>query len=98
MTPALAGTIPAQKQRQVQNGVATNDLVVSAYIEGNDRIFPRILDLYVSHGSTIADVTFGKGVFWRNIPRRRYHLLATDLLTGVDCRDLPYQDESVDCV
>lgn len=86
------------KKRRVRNGAATNDLVVSAYAEGNDKVFPRILDLYVSPGSTIADVTFGKGVFWRNVPDQKYNLLATDLLDGVDCRELPYQDASVDCV
>lgn len=88
----------AHKKRRVRNGAATNDLVVSAYSEGNDRIFPRILDLYVSPGGTIADVTFGKGVFWRNVPDRKYDLLATDILDGIDCRELPYQDESIDCV
>ena len=46
----------------------------------------------------MADVTYGKGAFWRKVPKDRYHLLATDLLTGVDCRDLPYEDGSVDCV
>lgn len=40
----------------------------------------------------------GKGAFWRKVPKDRYHLLATDLLTGVDCRDLPYDEASVDCV
>ena len=98
MTEALATTFPVPKRRRVQNGAATNDLVVSAYAEGNERIFPRILDLYVSRGSTIADVTHGKGVFWRNVPKQKYELLATDIVDGVDCRDLPYQDKSVDCV
>ena len=88
----------ARLKRRVANGTATNDLVFSASAEGNDRMFPRILDLYVAAGSTVADVTFGKGVFWRRIPTGRYDLRATDLLTGTDCRALPYSDGEIDCV
>ena len=97
---ALAPTLSLQStaKRRVRNGKATNDLVFSAYADGNDKTFPRILDLYVSEGSTIADVTYGKGVFWRNVPDDRYDVLATDIRGGVDCRDLPYQDCAIDCV
>ena len=31
-------------KRVVLNGAATNDLVLSAYADGNDNVFPRILD------------------------------------------------------
>ncbi len=92
---------PAQESRQrrvVRNGTATNDLVFSAYVDGNEALLPRILDLYVAPGSTVADVTYGKGVFWRNVPEDLYNLLATDLQTGVDCRELPYDDGAIDCV
>ncbi|MCY3927172.1 MAG: DNA methyltransferase [Acidobacteria bacterium] len=56
------------------------------------------MELHVPAGSIVADVTFGKGVFWRNVPPDAYQLRATDIQTGVDCRDLPYADESIDCV
>ena len=85
-------------RRQVRNGEATNDLVVSAYVDGNADVFPHILNLYVPHGQTVADVTFGKGVFWRDVPADRYNLLATDITGGVDCRQLPYEEASIDCV
>ena len=85
-------------RRQVQHGEPTNDLVVSAYVDGNADVFPHILNLYVPAGCTVADVTFGKGVFWRNVPTERYTLLPTDLEDGIDCRRLPYEDESIDCV
>ncbi|MXX08094.1 MAG: hypothetical protein F4099_05120 [Synechococcus sp. SB0673_bin_10] len=42
-------------RRRVRNGKATNDLVLSASADGNDRMFPRILTLYVNDGSTVAD-------------------------------------------
>ena len=88
---------PAQKRR-VRNGEATNDLILSAHVDGNDRLFQRILNLYVKLGSVIADVTYGKGVFWRRIPTDAYDLRATDIQDGVDCRSLPYEAGEIDCV
>ena len=85
-------------RRVVRNGVPTNDLVLSAYADGNEVVFPKILDLYVKPGSVVADVTYGQGVFWRGIPGDRYDLRATDIQDGVDCRNLPYADEEIDCV
>ncbi len=49
-------------------------------------------------GSVVSDVTYGKGVFWRDIPDDRYDLYATDIKTGTDCRNLPYEDGGIDCV
>ena len=86
------------KKRKVKNGKPTNDLVLSAYAEGNDDVFPSILRLYVKPGSVIADITYGKGVFWRNVGKEKYQLKATDLQDGVDCRSLPYEDSELDCV
>ena len=96
--PRAAARALSSPKRVVRNGDATNDLVWSASAEGNDRIFPRILDLYVKPGSIVADVTYGKGVFWRNVTDGRYELRATDIQDGVDCRALPYGDGEVDCV
>ncbi len=85
--------------RVVRNGQPRNDLIPSAHVDGNGGVFPKILDLYVPAGSRVADVTYGRGAFWREIPTDRYDLLATDLAAdGVDSRDLPYDDASVDCV
>ncbi len=94
--PAVEQSAPSR--RRVRNGQPTNELVFSAYVGGNEDTFPHILDLYVAPGSLVADVTFGKGVFWRKVPEERYELLATDIQTGVDCRDLPYEDGTIDCV
>ena len=89
---------PPSPRRKVRNGVPTNNLVQSAFAEGNDHVFPLVLSLYVTPGSIVADVTYGKGVFWRQIPDRQYLLRATDLQDGIDCRDLPYGDGEIDCV
>lgn len=85
-------------KRRSPNGKPTNDLVLSAYKGTNDDVFPFVLSLYVEIGKIVADVTYGKGVFWRNVPKDAYELRATDLADGIDCRKLPYDDGSVDCV
>jgi hypothetical protein len=85
-------------KRKSPDGRATTDLVLSAYAGDNTEVFPNVLRLHVPRGSKVADVTYGKGVFWRNIPEDEYQLLPSDLKTGVDCRKLPYKNAEVDCV
>ncbi len=84
--------------RKSPRGVATTDLVVSAHFGTNADVFPEVLALHVAPGARIADVTYGKGVFWRRVDAERYDLLASDIATGVDCRDLPYPKASLDAV
>jgi DNA modification methylase len=95
---SLFPEIEADPKRRVQGGKATSDVLLSAHLGGNAELFPKILDLHVRAGATIADVTFGGGVFWRNVSTRKYHLKATDIADGIDCRKLPYAAESIDCV
>lgn len=87
-----------KKKRKSPDGQATNDLVFSAHVGSNDDVFPHVLSLYVAPGSTIADVTHGRGVFWRNVPAGTFKLLRSDISTGTDCRELPYRDGAIDCV
>jgi hypothetical protein len=74
------------------------DLILSAHVGQNARLFADILRLHVPRGSRVADVTFGKGAFWKEVDSTGYTLSATDLKTGVDCRSLPYDARSIDCV
>jgi hypothetical protein len=85
-------------KRKSPDGTPTTNLVLSAYVGTNEEVFPLILSLHVPTGSIVADVTYGKGIFWKNISRESYILRATDIKTGVDCRKLPYADGSIDCV
>lgn len=87
----------SNKKRTV-TGTSTTDLVLSAYMLNNEDIFPMILSLYVPEGSSIADVTYGKGVFWKKVDKEAYDLHFSDIKTGVDCRALPYDDQVMDCV
>ncbi len=102
------------KPKRIAGGAATTDLVFSARVGENAEMFPRILALHVAKGATVADVTFGQGVFWKNVREGEYTLLASDIdakdghgifpskpiqvQNGIDCRSLPYRDESLDCV
>jgi hypothetical protein len=85
-------------KRKSPEGRATSELVVSAYVGGNQEIFPIVLGLHVPEGAVVADVTYGTGIFWKRVPSHKYRLFPSDLKTGVDCRQLPYQDGSMDCV
>lgn len=84
--------------RRRPRGTATTDLVFSAHVAGNSNVFAQILKLHVAQGSLIADVTYGRGAFWADVPESEYRLLATDLKTGVDCTRLPYADASLDAL
>jgi hypothetical protein len=85
-------------RRRVQGGVCTSDVVLSAHTGDNAEVFPKILGLHVPVGSKIADVTYGLGVFWRNVDLEDYELVPSDIKTGLDCRKLPYKAGSFDCV
>lgn len=86
------------KKKRVQGGESTSDLIHSAYQGTNAELFPKVLQLHVPTGSVVADVTYGKGVFWRKVPDGLYTVKATDIEMGVDCTNLPYEDSSIDCV
>ena len=78
-----------KKKRKSSNGKATNDLIFSAHTSNNTEVFALILELYVPSGSKIADVTYGRGVFWKNVNRNKYNIYPSDIKTGIDCRNLP---------
>jgi len=95
--PKLSPKGPARK-RKSPAGRPTNELVFSAHVADNAELFPQVLRLYVPRGRAVADITYGMGVFWKNIDPSEYELKATDLKDGVDCRKLPYPGGSLDCV
>jgi tRNA G10 N-methylase Trm11 len=72
--------------------------ILTGTVGTNANLLPNIFSLYIKDGATVADVTYGKGVFWRNIDESKYNVLKTDLQMGVDFRHLPYDDESIDAL
>lgn len=95
---AVSDSQAAGPRRRIATGVATTNGTLSAHVGDNCDLFPKILDMHVRLGATVADVTYGKGVFWKSVDPCKYKLQATDIQTGVDCRQLPYKDASIDCV
>lgn len=92
-----------EKTKRVQGGVATTDLVLSAYQCDNADIFPKILELHVPKDALIADVTYGKGVFRKNVRAGASKLLSSDVhkldtTFQADCRALPYKSAILDCL
>lgn len=103
-----------KKKRKSPDGISTNDLVHSAYIGTNDCLFPKIVQLYVPQESLIADVTYGKGVFWKEILLSEYRLIKSDIKIDrftqrnlfdnnnesviADSCFLPYLSETFDCI
>ncbi len=105
----LPPTVAVKKDKQKRkspDGIATNDLAFSAMVGTNDMQFPLALSLYVRPGARIADVTWGKGVFWKQVDTSQYTILRTDIRTNkdeptlavVDCRALPYASVSLDAI
>jgi hypothetical protein len=113
-TPESAKGRAEGDARRVAGGIPTTDLVFSARIGGNAELFAQILTLHVPKGATIADVTFGQGAFWRDVRASDYNVLASDIdakeghgifpskpldvKTEIDCRNLPYDSNSLDGV
>ena len=60
----------------------------------NSGLIKDVVDLYVEEGSKVADVTYGKGVFWKDVDLSKYNIIGSDIKTGIDFRELPYQDNS----
>lgn len=84
--------------KEVDYGVDVEDSL-NTICNSNDEGFARIIKLYARPGDTIADPTFGNGVFWKQINQSLYKVLLTDLKReSVDMRSLPYDAESVDMV
>ena len=78
---------------------------VTTVIDGkNEDLIATVASLYLTDGSTVADVTYSSGRFWRKVKTENYRFLASDLMPvkpGVIAADfcrLPYRDGSVDAL
>jgi hypothetical protein len=68
--------------------------VLSAVKGDNSDLFAQVAKLWITEDDTIADVTAGERVFWKQVPdlirdRVQFSDLAQD---GTDCRNLPWND------
>src|SRR5262249_5172724 len=68
----------------------------------NADLLANVSALYFNPGDRIADVSYGKGAFWRQVDLSQFHFFASDLLTCpnalYDFRRLPSPDNDFDVV
>jgi hypothetical protein len=78
--------------------------VVAVQHGTNANLIAAAAKLYIRDGDIVADVTFGRGLFWRKTNTSRFTLLASDLqprapeAIPMDFRVLAYADASLDHV
>lgn len=73
---------------QIENPIYT------VYQGSNSGLIKNVSELYFQEGDRIADVTWGKGVFWKEVNKSKFEIVGSDIKTGIDFRDLPYEDNS----
>jgi hypothetical protein len=71
-------------------------LILTCNKGNNSGLLPLIFQLYVKNNACIADVTYGKGVFWKFINEGNYNVLKSDIQDGIDFKNLPYNSASID--
>jgi len=76
--------------------------VYTSYKGNNADLIAVVARLYLQNGFTIADVTYGKGVFWNKINLSKYNFFPSDIIScpnsPYDFKDLPYKDATFDVV
>jgi hypothetical protein len=92
------GAVRKHSGKSQSGKTESSPIITTAQVGNNADLFPDILSLYVPEGSVVADVTFGKGVFWRNVDISKYVFKPSDLKDGIDFRSLPYEDGSLDAL
>ena len=73
-----------------------SETTLTARVGNNADLLVDCVKMYANFGDVIVDVTYGKGVFWKKIDLSLYDFKGTDLEGGVDFKNLPYGDASVD--
>lgn len=84
---------------QVDAGFEYESTQLGTVYASNEEAMAAIMKVYGRKGMTVADVTYGSGVFWKHINTSDYAFTPSDLKTcGTDFTDLPYSDEHMDIV
>lgn len=78
-------------------------MVYTSIAGDNSDLIKSVSELYLKKGFKIADVTYGKGVFWKKLDMKKYRFFPSDILTVKkklrhDFRKLPYKGNQFDVV
>lgn len=71
-------------------------MILSAKTGCNDDVFKDVAALYILPNSKVADVTYGSGIFWKQVDTTQFEFFPSDLKDGIDLRQLPYVDNFLD--
>jgi hypothetical protein len=96
---------PQQVAEQRIAGVPP-EVITSCVMGTSADLMVSVAALYFRRGLRIADVTYGRGVFWQKLDMTQYEFFPSDLETwrefpfvkNCDCRNLSYEDGSMDVV
>lgn len=79
-----------------------NDFLYTSHTGNNDDLIKEVSKLYLFDKAKIADVTYGKGVFWKKVDLKQYDFHPSDLITVptalYDFTKLPYKSKTFDVV
>lgn len=56
-----------------------SEYVLTAKVGNNNDLFPDVMKLYVPKDGIVLDMTWGNGVFWKDIPAGQYHVYPNDI-------------------
>lgn len=76
-------------------------VVTAKTYKNNGEFIKEVSKLYIKEGDRIADITYGRGIFWREIDLRKYRFFPSDKITHsrkFDFRNLPYKEKVFDIV
>ena len=71
-------------------------MILTGVTGTNADIISEAMKMYSNLGDILADVTYGKGVFWNKVILSKYDFRPTDLMDGVCFTNLPYEDSTID--
>jgi len=100
--------LPKPQAKRTGNGNSSTKkgVVYTSHKAHNDVLLENVERLYFKKGDHIADVTYGKGVFWKKLKKSDYHCYWSDIVThesyphveNIDFRKLPYENDCMDVV
>jgi hypothetical protein len=89
------------KTRHIPSAGSAKNLIYTSVIGDNDLLMKQAANLYIKKGDVIADLTFGKGIFWKQIDLSNNDFHPSDLKTLTPSRNfkkLPYPNNTFDAV
>jgi hypothetical protein len=83
-------------------------MIDSVHFSNNAALIAQVAEFYIKDGARVADVTYGRGAFWRKTDISRFDFRPTDLMPNLDVdpphakkadfRRLPYSNASLHLV